>query len=176
MRELIDALLLLARVTQSEVHPVSVDLSALAGEITAGLRVAHPGRDVDVVIAPDPRVRGDRALLRTRLVNLLDNAWKYTEKRVSARVKIGSLAEAGERVFFVRDDGAGFDAEHAERLVHPFQRLHSERDFAGTGIGLATAARIVPRHGGRIWAVGAVGQGATFSFVLSEEARSYDEQ
>ena len=166
MGQLIDDLLLLARVTRSEIREGRVDLGAMAEETVARLRAAHPAREVEVVVAPGLLAWGDGPLLRTLLDNLLDNAWKYTGKRARARVEIGARDEGGERIFFVRDDGAGFDMTYAGKLFNAFQRLHTEREFPGTGIGLATAARIVGRHGGRIWAVGAPGEGATFSFVL----------
>ncbi len=168
MAALVDDLLQLARVTQAELRVQRVDLSALAAEIVANLRAASPEREVDVVIARGLAVRGDGVLLAMLLSNLLDNAWKYTARRARARIEVGETRDGDDRVVFVRDDGAGYDPRYAGRLFQPFQRLHAERDFAGTGVGLATAARIVERHGGRIWGTGEPDRGATFSFVLPQ--------
>jgi light-regulated signal transduction histidine kinase (bacteriophytochrome) len=146
-----------------------VDLSAAASAIAADLARHHPDRRVDVTIAPKLTVKADPELLKIVLHNLLDNAWKYTGKTAGPRVEVGALMNGGLEVFHVRDNGAGFDMAHAHRLFGPFQRLHPERDFEGIGIGLATVQRIVRRHGGRIWAEGAVGRGATFYFTLEPE-------
>lgn len=168
MAALIDDLLQLARVSRAELRVQRVDLSALAAEVVANLRAASPERAVDVVIEPDIVARGDRTLLMTLLANLLDNAWKYSARRARARIELGQTLDGDARVVFVRDDGAGYDPRYAARLFQPFQRLHAEGDFAGTGIGLATAARIVERHGGRIWSTGEPDRGATFSFTLPQ--------
>lgn len=166
MGELIDNLLTLARVARSEMRRQTVNLSGLAGEIGAELRQADPDRYVALAIEPGHVVCGDPMLLRLALENLLGNAWKYTGKRVQAHIAFGANAENGERVFFVRDDGAGFDPLYADKLFGPFQRLHGVGEFEGTGVGLAIVQRILQRHGGRVWAEGAVGEGATFYFTL----------
>ena len=166
MGDLIDDLLALARVSRSEMREQDVDLSALASQIAADLRQRTPQRDVQVVIAPRLVVRGDPVLLRLALENLFGNAWKYTSKRARARIAFGARVAAGERVFFVRDNGAGFDSAYADKLFSPFQRLHGTGEFEGTGVGLATVQRIIQRHGGRVWAEGTVGHGATFYFTL----------
>jgi len=166
MAELIDALLSLARVTRSELKVETVDLSAAAAEIVAQLRAADPGRNVETRLQEGLSVEGDPRLLRALLDNLLGNAWKFSGKVPVAHIEFGAVPDA-PGTFFVRDDGAGFAMTYAGMLFAPFQRLHTTAEFSGTGIGLATAQRIVRRHGGRIWAEGAVGQGATFFFTLS---------
>jgi light-regulated signal transduction histidine kinase (bacteriophytochrome) len=144
-----------------------VDLSRLATEIAAELREGNGARAVDVSIEPGLTTQGDPQLLRVALHNLLDNAWKYTGKTPEARIEFGAMRRNDETVYFVRDNGAGFDMQYAGKLFGAFQRLHTEREFTGTGIGLATVARIVHRHGGQIWAEGAPGAGATFYFILA---------
>ena len=138
----------------------------MAGEITQELRTAYPGRRVDVDIASGITVSGDQRLVRILLANLINNAWKFTGSQENARITIGQEAVDGESRIFVKDNGVGFDMIDSHRLFGAFQRLHSQSEFPGAGIGLATARRIVNRHGGRIWAEGAVGEGATFYFVL----------
>jgi light-regulated signal transduction histidine kinase (bacteriophytochrome) len=167
MSELIDALLALSRIGRQEMRHEGVDVSALALAILEGLREGEPGRDVAVSVAPGLEARADRALLRVVLENLLGNAWKYSAGRPGARIEVRATTGAdGARWFTVRDNGAGFDMAHADQLFLPFRRLHSEREFPGHGIGLATVARIVRRHGGAVRAEGRVGDGAAFSFTL----------
>ena len=166
MGHLIDALLSLSRVSRAALERVPVDLSALARTVVAQLGSAAPDRRVEVVIQDQLAASGDPTLLRALLDNLLGNAWKFTAKRDTAHIEFGRAEHQGAPALFVRDDGAGFNMEHAGRLFAPFQRLHSAEEFAGTGIGLATVQRIVRRHGGTIWAEGAVGRGATFFFTL----------
>ncbi len=168
MGALIDSLLSLSRVTRSELRPVLVNVSALARSAAAECAAAEPGRSVEVVIEERMRATGDATLLRQLIGNLVANAWKFTSRNPAARVEVGR-EKGGERPFFVRDNGAGFDMAHAAKLFGAFQRLHTVGEFPGTGIGLATAQRIVARHGGRIWAEGAVGAGATFRFILPDE-------
>jgi light-regulated signal transduction histidine kinase (bacteriophytochrome) len=170
MAVLIDDLLLLSRVTRTAIHLQPVDLSAMAQATARSLREAEPTRTVEVRIQPTLRTRADPGLLQIVLDNLLGNAFKFTGKRPQATIEFGAAIEGRERVYFVRDDGAGFDSQYAAKLFGAFQRLHAERDFPGTGIGLATVHRIVSRHGGRVWAKGEVGRGATFSFTLGEPA------
>ena len=170
MGQLIDDLLSLSRVSRIELRPEAVDLGAIAAEIVEGLREAEPERDVEVEIAPRLEVLGDKRLLGIALENLLRNAWKFTGRVEKARIEIGAAVVEGERAFFVRDNGAGFDMADAGKLFRPFSRLHRTEDFPGTGIGLATVQRIVHRHGGRLWAEAAPGQGATFWFTVPEPA------
>jgi len=166
MGTLIDDLLKLARVTRVEIRTEDVDLSGMAGEIAAELQRATPERLVEFAIAPGLRARGDARLLRVALDNLLRNSWKYTAKQAQPRIEFASIAANGERAFMVRDNGAGFDMQYADKLFGVFQRLHSPAEFEGTGVGLATVRRIITRHGGRIWAEGVVDRGATFYFTL----------
>ncbi len=166
MGTLIDDLLKLARVTRAEIRTEDVDLSGMAREIVADLQRTTPERQVEFDIAPGLTARGDTRLLRVALDNLLRNSWKYTAKQPAPRVEFRSADANGGRTFMVRDNGAGFDMKYADKLFGVFQRLHSAADFEGTGIGLATVRRIINRHGGRIWAEGAVDQGATFYFTL----------
>jgi light-regulated signal transduction histidine kinase (bacteriophytochrome) len=166
MAALIDALLGLARVTRSELRRGPVDLAEIARHILAQLQRTTNGRAVEIAIADELPVQGDERLLRSLLENLLGNAWKFTRHRAVARIEVGLTSQNGEAVYFVRDNGAGFDMAYASKLFGAFQRLHSAAEFEGTGIGLATVQRIVKRHGGRIWAEGEMDRGATFSFTL----------
>jgi PAS domain S-box-containing protein len=166
MEELIEALLTLSRVTSSKMNRTKCDLSKLAEIIAAELQVTEPERSLEFAIEPGLIDYGDPRLIRALLENLLANAWKYTRKVPETRIAFGMADIDGERVYFVRDNGAGFDMEKSDRLFKPFQRLHDNRNFKGTGIGLATVRRIVERHGGRVWGEGEVGRGATFFFTL----------
>ncbi len=165
MAQLIDAVLYLSRVARADLRRQEVDVSALAHAIIERLRETDD-RSVEVRIRPGLVAEGDGQLLRIALENLLDNAWKFTRDQSEPRIELGVTHLPGEPAYFVRDNGAGFDMSYAERLFTPFQRLHLSSEFPGTGIGLATVQRIVYRHGGRIWAEGSVGQGATFLFTL----------
>ena len=166
MGALIDALLSLARVTRSEPSPEWLDLGALARDIAQRLALAEGEREVRLVAPDNLKAYVDPNLARTLLANLIENAWKFTSTRKSARIECGIVDYEGAPAFFVRDNGVGFDMAHADKLFAPFQRLHTVGEFPGTGIGLATAQRIVHRHGGRIWATGAVEGGATVYFTL----------
>ncbi len=168
MGALIDALLSLSRVTRSDLRPEWIDLGALARATLARLQAAEPARVVELRVGDPLRAWGDPALLSTLVDNLVGNAWKFTGRRAHARIELGVADQGGQPAWFVRDDGAGFDPAYAEKLFAPFQRLHTVGEFAGTGIGLATAQRIVHRHGGRIWAEGGVDAGATFWFTLDQ--------
>jgi PAS domain S-box-containing protein len=170
MAELIEDLLRLSRVTATEMSHETVDLGEMAREAAAELRKSQPERRVECVIADGLIAEGDRHLLRVLLRHLLDNAWKFTSKHPTARMEFGATQAEDGRVFFVRDDGAGLDMAYAGKLFAPFQRLHSQAEFPGTGIGLATVQRIVRRHGGRVWVEAAVEQGATFYFTLQGRA------
>ncbi len=167
MAELIDDLLALSRVTRTPILRRSVDLSALAESVAAALQRTDPTRSVSFEIREGMSADGDHRLLRVALENLIGNAWKFTSKCAAARVEVGVRETNGEIVFFVSDNGVGFDMQHANKLFVPFQRLHSTRDFQGNGIGLATVQRVIHRHAGRVWAEGRTGEGATFYFTLS---------
>ncbi|MDY0018447.1 MAG: PAS domain-containing protein [Anaerolineae bacterium] len=166
MGQLIDDLLNLSRLTRSEMHYKEVDLSALAREVATRLQESQLQREVAWVIADGMSARGDAHLLGIMLENLLSNAWKFTGKQPHPRIEVGTLDVEGSVTYFVRDNGAGFDMAYADKLFQAFQRLHQADEFEGTGVGLATVQRIVHRHGGRIWAEGEVGKGATFYFTL----------
>jgi signal transduction histidine kinase len=166
MSRLIDDVLYLSRVTRTELREHEVDLSGLASLLLERMREAEPGRAVEARVRPGVTVTGDGQLLRIALENLLENAWKFTGREPAARIEFGMTNVAGEPSYFVRDNGAGFDMAYADRLFGPFQRLHLASEFPGTGIGLATVQRIIHRHGGRVWAEGTPGQGATFHFTL----------
>jgi len=166
MSVLIHDLLNLSRSSRQEFRREMIDLSAMARSIIRELEIAEPERKVEVTIAPGASVLADSGLLCVVMENLLGNAWKYTSKLPRAMIEFGSSESNGETVFFVRDNGAGFDPMYADRLFQPFQRLHVQSDFPGTGVGLATVQRIISRHGGRIWAESSVGKGATFYFTV----------
>lgn len=165
MSNMLEGLLALARIHRAECHPVSLDLARTARDIVERLRGAEPSRAVEVVIPDAIPAEGDATLLAAALEALLQNAWKFTRGREPARIEVGSQS-ASPRVYFVRDNGVGFDMSYAGKLFGPFQRLHSEREFEGAGIGLAAARRIIRRHGGRIWAQAAPNGGASFYFTL----------
>ena len=166
MGTLIDDLLTLSKVSHGEMTREPVDLSEIATRIAAELARTAPARSVRLTIAPGMRAVGDARLLRIVLQNLLDNAWKFTSRSVDPQIVVGQTTDRDCAVYFVRDNGAGFEAAYADKLFAPFQRLHTPSEFPGTGIGLATVRRIVQRHGGRIWAEGAPDEGACFSFTL----------
>ena len=166
MAHLIEDILTLSRITRRETRREVVNLSALVQEIAAELEQREPERQVEFVIKEGVVADGDAHLLRVVLENLLGNAWKFTGKHARAKIEFGVTQQDDQMAYFVRDDGAGFNTAYADRLFGAFQRLHSETEFEGTGIGLATVQRIIHRHGGRIWAEGAVEQGATFYFTL----------
>ena len=166
MGQLIDDVLQLSRVTRSEMHPGRVDLSDMAWTVAIELQQTQPERQVGFIIADEMEADGDEQLLRVVLKNLLGNAWRFTGKRRQAQIEFGRVETAAPPTYFVRDNGAGFDMTYADKLFGIFQRLHSTSEFEGTGIGLASVQRIIHRHGGRVWAEGKVGQGATFYFTL----------
>lgn len=175
MGTLIDDMLKLSRISRTEMNRSIVDLSSLAQAIARELRQLAPERSVDFQITPGITAAGDEHLLGIVLDNLLGNAWKFTGKKTQARIEFGvcpSTRSQPQPIFFVRDNGAGFDMNYAEKIFGVFQRLHSDKEFAGSGIGLATVQRIIHRHGGKIWAEGQVDQGAVFYFSLGSEAET----
>lgn len=166
MGRLIDDLLLLSHIGQVEMVPSPIDLSQVATNISGRLRESHPGRELEFVIDPELKGTGDEHLLEIALTNLLDNAVKFTSPRDHARIEFGKTAQDFEPAFFVRDNGVGFDMQHAGMLFGTFRRLHQDSEFPGTGIGLATVKRVIQRHGGRVWADARAGVGASFYFTL----------
>jgi len=169
MSQLIEGLLGLSKFSQGDFKKEKIDLTALAKEILSSLSIQEPERKVDVKIADGLQTEGDAGLLRAAVENLLSNAWKYSSKNPEARIEFGSTSQPdGSSAYYVRDNGAGFDMQYAQRLFQPFQRMHSPKDFPGTGVGLATVQRIMQRHGGRIWAESEAGKGSTFYFTLPD--------
>ncbi|MDC4226298.1 MAG: MEDS domain-containing protein [Candidatus Manganitrophus sp.] len=166
MGELIEDLLNLSRVTRSEMRKEPADLTLLARSIAAELQRSEPERKATFLIRENLTVSADPRLLKIVLENLMGNAWKFTSKHPTATIELGAVERDGKKVYFIRDDGAGFDMAYAEKLFNPFRRLHNAKEFVGTGIGLATVQRIIDRHGGQIWAEGEVEGGATFYFTM----------
>lgn len=167
MAQLIDDMLKLSRITRAEVSREEVDLSALAQEIVSELSLAQPDRKmVEFVIASGLRARGDSRLLRIALENLLGNAFKFTRTHPKARIEFGAIEKDEKQVYFVQDDGVGFDMTYVDKLFGAFQRLHDTREFPGTGIGLAIVQRAILKHGGKVWAEGEVEKGSTFFFTV----------
>jgi light-regulated signal transduction histidine kinase (bacteriophytochrome) len=169
MSHLIDDLLKFSRLSRAPLHKQMVKISALAHEIVKELHESEPERSVNFEIEEGITAFGDKRLLIVVITNLLSNAWKFTRKHATAHIEVGVNKTNGKTVYFVRDDGAGFDMKYVDKLFGPFQRLHKIDEFEGTGIGLATAQRIIHRHGGTIWAESVVEQGATFYFTLGTE-------
>jgi two-component system sensor histidine kinase/response regulator len=166
MTSVFDGLQMLFRLTSGEIHREELDISAMAARVIEEMRAADPEASTQVEVMPGIVASGDRRLVQILLANLIDNAWKFSRVKPAPKITVGREMVDGESRIFVRDNGVGFDMIDSHRLFGAFQRLHSQSDFPGAGIGLATARRIVNRHGGRIWAEGAVGEGATFYFVL----------
>jgi light-regulated signal transduction histidine kinase (bacteriophytochrome) len=166
MGKLIDDMLQLSRVTRGDMVIEPVDLSLTVKEIIQELQRENPDRSVEFVVEDGIVAKGDTRLLQALLQNLLDNAWKYTSKHLTARIEFGKTEHQGRAAYFVKDNGAGFDMKYYGKLFGAFQRLHGPNEFPGTGVGLATAARIIHRHGGEIWAQSQVEEGATFYFTL----------
>lgn len=166
MNELIESLLQLSQLSYLNLKREVVDLSEIVSETANDLKQSAPERNAEFVIQPRIRTFGDAGLLDIAMRNLLRNAWKFTQMRDRTRIEFGACEEESDKTCFIKDNGIGFDASNAEKMFHAFQRLHSSSDFPGNGIGLTTVQRIINRHGGRIWAEGEVGKGATFYFTL----------
>jgi light-regulated signal transduction histidine kinase (bacteriophytochrome) len=166
MEERIKALLHLTKISRQELERTQADLSRMASTIAYDLRVADSSRNVEIVIAEGLTAFADLSLIKIALSQLFENAWKFTSKTANPRVEFGTFEKDGTTVYYVRDNGAGFDQSFAEKLFLPFQRLHSEEEFEGTGIGLAVVERVIRRHGGKIWAEGKTNEGAAFFFTL----------
>ena len=167
MEQLIEGLLKLARLSRGALTRTPLDLSAMARAVGVALAAEHPQRTVELVVADGLAAEADEVLMTAVMQNLLGNAWKFTGGRARGRVEVGRVEVDARAAFFVRDNGVGFDMQYAGKLFEAFERLHSQSEFPGLGIGLATAKRIIERHGGKVWAVGTVDQGATFYFTLS---------
>jgi light-regulated signal transduction histidine kinase (bacteriophytochrome) len=166
MGQLIDDLLAFSRLGRRALQPVEVDLTALARQIFNELAEHAPKRRLKLRLTPLPPAHADPSLLRQVLINLLDNAIKYTRLRKVGEIQIGGAVQGSENVYYIKDNGAGFDMQYADKLFGVFQRLHSDEEFEGTGVGLALVQRIIRRHGGRVWAEAKVDEGATFFFTL----------
>ena len=173
MSHLIEGLLQMARFSSAEMRRGEVDLAEIARAIATSLQRGEPSRNVVFAIPDTLRANGDERLLRALLENLMANAWKFTSKRDEATIEVGVRDDNGYPAFFVRDNGAGFDPAHAAKMFRPFQRLHSDKEFSGTGIGLATVQKIVQRHGGRAWAEGEPQRGATIYFTTGSPHEAY---
>ena len=168
MGQLIDDLLHLSRIGRTQPEFDSVCLSDLASEIATTLRESNPQRQVNFKLQPDVHVTGDARLLKIALENIFDNAWKFTANNQLAVIEFGCQQMPGEKLVYIKDNGAGFEPAFASKLFKVFTRLHRDDEFPGTGIGLATVERVVKAHGGRIWAEGHLGKGATINFVLPD--------
>lgn len=168
MSRLIDDILNLSRLSRTEVHFQKVDLSELANDIADELKATQPERQAEFIIPPGLIVDGDNNLLQILFKNLMGNAWKFSSKNPQTRIEFGMKSMDGTAVYFIKDNGVGFDMRYADNLFVPFRRLHTEKEFSGTGLGLALSQRVIRRHGGRIWAESEIGEGATFYFTLSE--------
>jgi light-regulated signal transduction histidine kinase (bacteriophytochrome) len=168
LNSIVDDMLMLSRISRQEMDCVEIDLGKMARLTIEDLRRTRPERSVEISINEGLKVRADIRLMSAVMGNLLGNAWKYTSKTDRARIELAAFELRGERVYYIRDNGAGFDMKLAGKLFMPFSRLHPEREFSGAGIGLAVAKRAIGRHGGRIWAEGEPGKGATFYFTLRQ--------
>lgn len=167
MAQLIDDLLRLSRINRAEIRCDPVNLSLLANSVAGELQSRDPDRVVKLEIAPDLQTLGDERLLRVAIENLMSNAWKFTGKTAQARIEVNQTYRDQKVVFYIRDNGVGFEMAYADKLFGAFQRLHTVEEFPGTGIGLAIVQRVIHKHGGRIWTESAPGHGATFYFTLS---------
>jgi light-regulated signal transduction histidine kinase (bacteriophytochrome) len=166
MGQLIDDMLRLSRITRIELRPFSVNLSELAASVISDLQSREPTRKIKVTIEPGLTTTGDERLLRVAFENLLNNAWKFTGKTKNAHIQVGQTMQADKNVFYIKDNGVGFDMAYSEKLFGAFQRLHTVDEFPGTGIGLAIVQRVITKHGGQIWVESEPNKGATFYFTL----------
>jgi len=169
MGQLIDDILALSRLGRREMKTAGINMQELVQGVIGELKAAAPGRDLQFTVAPLPPAEGDPALVRQVWVNLLGNALKFTRPRPVARIAVGAREDKGETVYYIQDNGVGFNMKYQDKLFGVFQRLHTVEEFEGTGVGLAIVQRIVRRHGGRAWGEGELDQGATFFFTLAKE-------
>jgi light-regulated signal transduction histidine kinase (bacteriophytochrome) len=167
MGQLIEDLLAFSRVSRNELLRSEIDMTALAQSVVDDLRALEPSRQIEIVLHPLPPAVGERAMVRQALVNLISNAWKFTRRASHPAIEVGSYRDGAADVFFVKDNGVGFDPQYSARLFGVFERLHTGNEFEGTGIGLAVVRRIARRHGGEAWGAGNLGQGAKFCFTLA---------
>ncbi len=167
MGQLIDDIMQLSKVAGRAIRRETIDMTDLAGSVVADLQLADPQRKVEFKIADGLHAEGDARLLQIVMENLLGNAWKFTSKKKEARIEFGQTKREGKKVFFVKDNGIGFDQDETNDLFIAFQCLHDEKEFEGSGIGLTTVQRIIQRHGGKVWGEGKKGKGATFYFTLN---------
>jgi light-regulated signal transduction histidine kinase (bacteriophytochrome) len=166
MSQLINDMLKLSRISRAEMLNQDVNLSDMAQSIYNDLKSVQDDRQAEFIVTPGLVINGDRALLQILIQNLLDNSWKYTIKCPKTRIEVGAIEQNGKKTYFIQDNGIGFDMKYADKLFQPFQRLHGNQEYAGTGIGLAIVQRVIKRHGGHIWAQSETGKGATFYFTL----------
>jgi light-regulated signal transduction histidine kinase (bacteriophytochrome) len=166
LQKVVDSILMLSRLSRTELKAEQVNLSELAQKTANNLLAEHPNRDVRYIIQPDMIVTADRALMEVCMGNLIGNAFKYSSQMPAARIEVGCEMQGDKSVYYVRDNGVGFDMSYADKLFTPFERLHQQEEFPGIGIGLATVQKIIERHSGRLWAEGGVGEGATFYFTI----------
>lgn len=166
MDQITKDMLTLSRVIRSELRMDDVNLSDIVSTIAKELREKAPGRKVEFIISPDMTAKGDASLLQMALFNLIENSWKFTAKIKEARIEFGTIFKDNEQIYFIKDNGVGFDMQYIDKLFQPFQRLHTDDEYPGTGIGLATVQRVIRRHSGRIWAESQVGKGTTIYFTL----------
>ncbi len=168
MAKLIDDLLALSRLGRQQIRKSSIDLAAMARQVFEQLREQEPERDLQLTVQELPQAWGDPSLINQVMMNLLGNAIKYTRAKKTANLEVGGYLQGQETIYYVRDNGIGFDPRYADKLFGVFQRLHGDQEYEGTGVGLAIVQRIIYRHGGRVWAEGKAGEGATFYFTLPE--------
>jgi PAS domain S-box-containing protein len=166
MSQLTEDVLKLSRITRAEMHKEKVNLSEMTASIADELKTLQPERQAEFTIASDLIMNGDKSLLQILLRNLLENSWKFSAKCPNTRIEVGANRQDGKTVYFIKDNGVGFDMKYYDKLFQPFQRLHTSKDYPGTGIGLATAARVIHRHSGKIWAESEIGKGTTLYFTL----------
>jgi len=174
--QLINDLLTFSRTSKKDIHLSNIDMEKLAKEVFNELQMSNADRNIELTIEKLPAAKGDPSMIRQVFLNLLSNAIKFTKNKESAMIKVGYIIEKEENIYYVKDNGVGFDMRYSDKLFNVFQRLHSTEEFEGTGIGLAIIQRIIHRHNGRVWAEGKINEGATFYFALPKEAKNGQQQ